>query len=107
MTEIVQDKQRLKNIATTILAQIGHRNIICFGVPMNSLVFLPETEQRLGGVGFKFTNCPKVRHGTVKVELMPNDTYKVTIYNVRGREIYTADDIYCDGLFDVLNGVIG
>lgn len=94
-------------IANTIRDQIGVANIMAFGVPRKSLMAMPANEERLGGLYFRFTNCPKIRHGSVTVELMPSDTYRVTIKNQLGNIKYQGDDIYCDVLFDVLDRVIG
>lgn len=69
-----------------------------------------ENNGHLGGVQFKFTNCPKVRNGTVRVMLAADDTYIVQILNVRGREIYKASNVYCDmlgGPSGVIEGVTG
>jgi len=95
--------------AKTILNQIGSNSLMCLGVPRNSIYAIPETSEHLGGVQFKFTNCPKVRNGTVRVILMPNDTYNVEILNVRGRKIAEFSDVYCDNLGrdGVIEGVTG
>lgn len=100
-------------IARTILAQIGSNSLACMGVARSCVI--PSTIDKdenghLGGVAFKFTNCPKVRNGTVRVTLAGNDTYNVQILNVRGREIFKASDIYADmlgGASGVIEGVTG
>lgn len=94
-------------IANTIRDQIGIMNIMAFGVPRKSMMALPANDERLGGLFFKFTNCPNIRNGSVMVELMPSDTYRVTVKNQLGNVKYQGDDIYCDVLFDVLDRVIG
>jgi hypothetical protein len=90
-------------IARTILEQIGRNTIMCLGVPNHSIKVVKETIEtdpngHLGGLEFKFTNCPKVRNGRVVVTLSPLDTYNVQIFNIRGREIYKGVDIYCESL---------
>jgi len=90
-------------IARTILAQIGSNTLMCLGVPPKSIIVVKETIEtdpngHLGGVSFKFTNCPKVRSGRVVVTLAGNDTYNVQIFNMRDREIYKGVDIYNDNL---------
>ena len=85
-------------IAKTILAQIGSNTLACIGVPPRSIVAIPASDQHLGGVTFKFSNCPKVRNGSVKVTLSGNDTYNVSIFNCRGRALKEMSDIYCDQL---------
>jgi hypothetical protein len=95
------------DIANTIRDQIGIRNIMCFGVPPRTMMALPPNEFRHGGLYFRFTNCPKIRHGSVMVELMGDDTYTVTIKNQRDTVKYKGDGIYCDMLFDVLDEHIG
>lgn len=97
-----------KEIAKTILAQIGHRNIMCFGVPPRSITALPETEENAGGLSFRFTNCPKIRSGTVRVDLKWNDTYTVRIFSANGmKETHTESDIHCEELFPYLDHIIG
>lgn len=105
--------------AKTILAQIGSNSMMCMGVPRKSIWAIPETmnmvgikdeDRHLGGLRFKFTNCPKVRSGEILITLSGNDTYTVRIHNIRGREIYKAEGIYCDmlgGRDGVLEGVTG
>ena len=83
---------------------------MCLGVPPKSIFVIPANDKHCGGVSFKFTNCPKVRSGTVNVTLDGNDTYTVSILNMRGREIYKASDIYNDmlsGPSGVIESVIG
>lgn len=104
-------------VARTILAQIGTNTIMCLGVPRHTIRAIPETLdavdaplRHLGGLEFKFTNCPKVRSGTVRVTLAGDDTYNVQILNMRGREIYSATGIYNDmlgGPHGVIEGVTG
>jgi hypothetical protein len=105
-----------QTIAKTILAQIGVNSIMCMGVPRNSIHIVNPTidtdpdKGHLGGVSFKFTNCPKVRSGTVIVTLSAVDDYTVTILNVRGREIFKAEGVYCDmlgGASGVIESVTG
>jgi hypothetical protein len=95
------------SIANTILEQIGRWNIAAFGVPPKSIMALSENEFRLGGVMFKFTNCPKIRSGTVIVELMPSDTYTVSILSPLKIVLAKREQIYCDQLFDYLDVQIG
>jgi hypothetical protein len=99
-----------REIARTILDQIGTNTIMCLGVPRNTICVIPETTEHLGGVQFKFTNCPKVRTGTVRVLLMPNDTYNVEVLNIRGRKIAEFSNVYCEmlgGQSGVIEGVTG
>ena len=88
-------------IAQTIIAQIGGNSLACLGVPRNSIRVVPPTidadeNGHLGGVQFKFTNCPKVRSGTVVITLDGVDTYNVTIKNVLGRVLKDMKGVYCD-----------
>lgn len=94
-------------IANTILEQIGHWNIAAFGVPRSSIMALSESEFRLGGVMFKFTNCPKIRAGFVIIELMPSDSYTISILSPLKIVISKQDNVYCDELFPYLDEQIG
>lgn len=85
-------------VAHTILSQIGANSIMCLGVPLNTIHAIPATDKHDGGLEFKFTNCPKVRTGKVRVTLAFNDTYNVEILNIRGRAIYSESNIYSDQL---------
>lgn len=61
----------------------------------------------LGGIQFKVSG---MKHkGTVIVNLMANDTYTVVIGNVRKGEWKvksSTDDVYCDNLMEVIDGLI-
>lgn len=99
--------QEYAYIATTILSQIGVRNVMCLGIPQNSKAYLTENEQRRGGVRFKFTNCFKIRNGTVEIDLNWIDTYTVRIYNQLGNLKSEVSGIYNDQLADHLMEIIG
>ena len=97
-----------KEIAKQIIAQIGSNSLACMGA--KSLFVIPASDTHNGGLQFKFTNCPKVRTGTVRITVDGTDLYTVQILNVRGREIYKAEGIYCDmlgGPSGVIEGVTG
>lgn len=94
-------------IANTILGQIGHWNIAAFGPPPKSIMALPENEFRRGGIMFKFLNCPKIHAGFVIIELMPNDSYKVSILSPLKIILAKQDNVYCDQLFPYLDEQIG
>ena len=96
-----------KQIAQTIIEQIGMRNFMCFGCPRGKLIALPETDKMLGGLQFSFTNCRKIRSGKVQVILKPDDTYDVKIFNRLGNCVYSGTDIYCENLFEILDDKIG
>ncbi len=98
------------HIARTILNQIGMNSIMCLGVPHNTIRAIAASDKNEGGLEFKFTNCPKVRSGTVRVTLDFNDTYTVSVLNMRGREIFNASNVYADqlgGQGGVIEGVTG
>jgi hypothetical protein len=99
-----------KEIAKQIIAQIGSNSLACMGVPPKSVFVIPASDKHNGGLQFKFTNCPKVRTGTVRITVDGTDLYTVQILNVRGREIYKAEGIYNDmlgGPSGVIEGVTG
>jgi len=93
-----------RQIAQTILAQITTNTIMCLGVPRQSIRVLPETivqdekNGHLGGVSFRFTNCPKVNSGTVEVTLRVSDTYHVVIKNRNGTVKLDQFDVYAEDL---------
>jgi hypothetical protein len=105
MNTIANDPATQRQIAETIVSQIGRNNMMCLGA--TNRTFMSETENVLGGLSFKFTNCFKIKSGTVLVFLMPSDTYTVKIYNRLGNIQWDIDDVYCDGLADVLQDKIG
>lgn len=94
-----------RQIAMTILSQIGVQNCMCLGMP--SKWVLPESSEIRGGLGFKFTNCFKIRNGTVLVKLMADDTYTVVISNQLGNEKATQSNLYCEDLAGYLMEKIG
>ena len=102
-------------IAKTIQQQIGWNSFACMGVKASTVTAIRPTIDtdpmgHLGGLSFKFSNCPKVRSGTVNVTLDGTDTYTVRVFNVRGREIAKMEGVYCDmlgGRDGVIEGVTG
>lgn len=55
---------------------------------------------------FKVGSNPK-NVSTVKVELDPNDTYKVSFYNRRGNLIKEAEEVYVDMLHGIIESNTG
>ncbi len=92
-----------QQIPGTILEQIGAQTLICIGVPRNSVYAIPATidtdeNGHLGGVQFRFSNCPIIRQGFVRITLSGDDTYRVVITNQLGNVKLDVSGIYCDQL---------
>lgn len=89
-------------IANTILAQLGGRQFTSMTGAKNLLAV-----DR--GLAFKLPRgLAKDGITSVRVVLDPSDTYTVTFHNVRGREVASYDETYCDqlrGLFEDVTGL--
>lgn len=104
---------RQEELASIILGQIraadpvalmawGARNYVCLN---------EEKQERgyvLGGVMFNVSGF-KVPKGKVIVYLMASDTYTVRVISINGAEVTEVeeeDDVYCDNLMSVIDGII-
>ena len=52
------------------------------------------------GLQFKFPNRLRSRGNCVRIELEPNDTYKVSFWSIgsRAKLVREVEGVYCDGL---------
>jgi hypothetical protein len=86
-----------KEIANTIRDQIGINTLMCIGA--HNLGIVPATDKILGGLAFKLGRNPKMKQGgTVMIQLLPSDTYRVAIMTSRGKMVLEQEDVYCDQL---------
>lgn len=90
---------RSLEIANTIQRQIGIQNLMCQGA--HGFLALPETKEAEGGLFYRFSNCFKIRSGSVCVALKWDDTYTVTIKDSKGKEHVNMSDVYCEDLKDI------
>jgi len=98
--------EELRGIAHIIKDQIGINTAMCIG--FKNPKALPCTDLRRGGLMFGIIANPNVRTGgTVVVELMPSDTYKVSVFQKNGELVDSNDDIYCDALGDSILRITG
>ena len=86
-------------IANTIQRQIGIRNLMCQGA--HGFMALPETKENEGGLFYRFSNCFKIKSGSVCVALKWDDTYTVNIKDSKGKEHFNLSDVYCDDLASI------
>ena len=86
-----------KEIANTIRDQIGINTLMCIGA--HNLGIVPATDKILGGLAFKLGRNPKMKQGgTVMIQLLPSDTYRVAIMTSRGKMVLDISDVYGDQL---------
>ena len=98
--------EELRGIAHIIKDQIGINTAMCIG--FKNPRALPCTDLRVGGLMFGIIPNPNVRTGgTVVVELMPSDTYKVSVFQRNGELVDSRDDIYCDALGESILRITG
>ena len=94
-----------KQIAVTILSQLGGNKFIAM---TGAKQF---ASMKNGGLIFKLpSNFAKNGINTVKIELMPSDTYDVTFFNIRGvnvKKVSFFTDVYCDQLQDIFTEATG
>lgn len=89
-----------KEIAETILQQLGGNQFCMMIGAKKPLVALGSNLERLGGIsiGFKARAARGIK--CVKIELMPSDTYRVSFYGPAPKFscIESRDNVYCDEL---------
>ena len=89
-------------IANIILSQLGGRQF-------TSMTGAKDLVAIARGLQFKLPRgLARNSITAVRVVLEPSDTYTVKFFNVRGRELSSFDDTYCDqlrGLFEDVTGL--
>ena len=94
--------QELLNVAKTIKSQI-HSTILMCAAARNYAAY--EDKDNLYGLQFTISNTSAVKYGTVRITLNGSDTYDITIKNKNGKLLNSLNDVYCDQLNDVLEGM--
>ena len=87
-------------IAKTIHSQIDKMTMMRIGA--EKLTSMMKNEKRSGGLMFKASLFGR-RQCQVYIELMPSDTYTVTIASIRGKVIEKTEDVYFDNLSWIIN----
>ena len=96
------NNQKLLNVAKTIKSQI-HSTILMCAAARNYAAY--EDKSNLYGLQFTISNTSAVKYGTVRITLNGSDTYDITIKNKNGKLLNSLNDVYCDQLNDVLEGM--
>jgi len=96
------NNQELLNVAKTIKSQI-HSTILMCAAARNYAAY--EDKDNLYGLQFTISNTSAVKYGTVRITLNGSDTYDITIKNKNGKLLNSLNDVYCDQLNDVLEGM--
>ncbi len=100
------------DIAKTIQQQIKYPNAMkFFSWGGHAWTVLPagKTDNgenyTLGGLAFR-VNGMKLKQGRVEVQLMGDDTYKVSFFNRLSRMIKTQSNVYFDELQELIDNVV-
>ena len=90
------------NVAKTIKSQI-HPTVLMCAAARNFAAY--EDKDGLYGLQFTISNTSAVKYGTVRITLNGSDLYDITIKNRNGKVLKSMDDVYCDQLNDILEGM--
>ena len=90
------------NVAKTIKSQI-HPTVLMCAAARNYAAY--EDKDGLYGLQFTISNTSAVKYGTVRITLNGSDLYDITIKNKKGKVLKSMDDVYCDQLNDILEGM--
>lgn len=101
-------------VAHTIIAQLGGPRTLRMMIGAQ-LTALDANDGRLGGVLMQIpSHLPRPRCNRIQIELAPNDTYTVTLFDVRRsggalnvKVVAKAEDVYCDMLREVVEDRTG
>jgi hypothetical protein len=104
-------KVALSQVAKIILEQMGGARKIAVMLGIGSgpgyyFYDLPGNK----GVGFSWPNRQRSKGNNVEIMLMPDDTYKMTFFNVSGadkKQVKKLDGIYADSLVDAFQSQTG
>ncbi len=104
-------KVALSQVSKIILEQMGGARKIAMMLGIGSgpgYIFydLPGNK----GVGFSWPNRQRSKGNNVEIMLMPDDTYKMTFFNVSGADkklVKKLDGIYADQLVELFEGQTG
>ena len=89
------EQERALRISGTVIDQMGGSARLKCMVGANNFF---QVNDELGGASFRFKGSRK--SNSIKVTLMPSDTYKVDFYRIgkKFKKISTHEGVYCDML---------
>lgn len=107
-------REKSREIAKTIIEQIKATDFWALGAwGARNYISLPEEKKDfgtvLGGLQFDVSGRKLQRGGKVIVYLMSNDTYRVRVIKIHGSkitEVKTVNEVYCDGLIEIIDNII-
>jgi hypothetical protein len=106
MRDVQESRKESQRVAATILAQMGGAKRLQVMIGANSFA------SDRNGVLFKFRGTRKAN--AVRIELTPQDLYRVEFYKQRGKAqgyrvdlVHELDEVYCDMLIELFEQFTG
>lgn len=99
-----QDREIHKNIAETILKQIGGHNRLKLMIGANNFQFDQSN------LTFRYMKADRNNSNYVDIKLMESDTYTLTFWNIRGHKckiVQTIEGVYADNLASIFSDATG
>lgn len=94
-------------VGKTILAQVGFNNLLCFAAK-DFKYGKTDRKTHYGYLEFTASGNPNfVEEVRVRIELSPNDTYAVRIFDFKKNERVSESEIYCEDLTNILFEILG
>lgn len=102
-------KTEEKFIAESILAQLGGAQFCMMIGAKKPLLMLDRNNERLGGLTVGFRARAKDGIKSIRVELMMDDTYRVSFYGMAPHFAckFTKSNVYCDELQSLFEEITG
>jgi hypothetical protein len=94
--------QEMLQVGNTIKSQI-HPTVLMCAAARNFGVY--ENKEGLFGLQFNISNTSKIKYGTVRITLNGSDLYDIEITSRTKKVIVSCNDVYCDQLNEVLEGM--
>lgn len=91
-------------VAKTIYEQLGGHHFALMTGAKNCITKSSRTNRCCGGLHFSFPQPGAGKPNACTIELMPNDTYRVTFWYANGKTMKPLSrhtDVYCDMLQDL------
>jgi hypothetical protein len=97
----------MNQVAVEIYSQLMINKIIPLSWGINFTSYHGKNENSLGGLSFKVKG--RKFKGYVDVDLMPDDTYRITFKKIRMATITfekVINDVYCDNLVEIIDNEV-
>ena len=95
------------DVGKIILAQVGLHNLLCFAA-RDFKYGKTDRKTHYGYLEFTASGNPNfVEEVRVRIELSPNDTYAVKVFDLNKNEKVNEPEIYCEDLTNTLFEILG